>query len=166
MAYSVFEPGLGSNVKKRGQRQVPRPDPLLVLIMLLALVLVASDRENPTRSETRSPSRTRSPKGEAPTGQRFLPSLGCWMPPEKSLQDAAKGHAPGPETNINICQRRNRNAASASLDVKLEDDSIAKERHQLQLRRRQGRWVVVQDDHLQRCHQGRGHQDFSKEMCV
>lgn len=153
-------------MKKRRWWRTALPEPLLVLIMLLALVLVACDRENPTRSETRSPSRTRSPKAEVLPGQRFLPSLGCWMPPEKSLQDAAKGHAPGPETNANICQRRNRNAASASLDVKLEDDSIAEERHQLQLRRRQGRWVVVQDDHLQRCHQGRGHQDFSKEMCV
>ncbi len=151
---------------KRREWQVARPEHLLVLIMLLALVLLTCGREDPTRSETRSPPLTTSPKGEALTGQRFLPRPGCWMPPEKSLQEAVKGHALGLRGNIDMCQRRNRNTASASLDLKLEDDSIAEERHQLQLQRRQGRWVVVQDEHLQRCHQGRGHQDFSKEMCV
>ncbi len=88
------------------------------------------------------------------------------MPPERALREAVNAHVPGPKNDVVICQQKNRTTAIATFDVELEDDSIAEERHELRLRLRQGRWVVVQDDHLQRCQRGRGHQDFSKELCV
>ena len=58
--------------------------------------------------------------------------------------------------------------ASASLLVDgLGDDSVRARRYALAFRRREdGTWKIESASWVQRCHEGRGHQDFSAEPCV
>jgi hypothetical protein len=48
----------------------------------------------------------------------------------------------------------------------LEDDSVSAERWLLDLARERDVWVIVAARWEQRCHQNRGHQEFSPELCV
>jgi len=58
--------------------------------------------------------------------------------------------------------------ASATLVVDgLGDDSVRARRYELTFTRRDdGTWKVESAHWAQRCHEGRGHQDFSPEPCV
>jgi hypothetical protein len=58
--------------------------------------------------------------------------------------------------------------ASASLLVDgLGDDSVRARRYELTFSRRDdGTWMIESATWVQRCHEGRGHQDFSPEPCV
>jgi hypothetical protein len=48
----------------------------------------------------------------------------------------------------------------------LEDDSVRAERYVLELEQDGDVWTVVSARWEQRCHDGRGHQEFSPELCV
>ena len=48
----------------------------------------------------------------------------------------------------------------------LEDDSVRAERYVLELRQDGDEWRVDSARWEQRCHVGRGHQEFSPELCV
>jgi len=48
----------------------------------------------------------------------------------------------------------------------LEDDSVRAERWVLDLERDGDRWTLAAARWEQRCHQGRGHQDFGNELCL
>ena len=48
----------------------------------------------------------------------------------------------------------------------LRDDSVRDARHIVTLRREDGEWRVVGDEVAYRCHEGRGHQDFSPQLCL
>ena len=58
--------------------------------------------------------------------------------------------------------------ARASLLVDgLGDDSVRARRYELAFSRREdGTWKIESASWVQRCHEGRGHQDFSAEPCV
>jgi hypothetical protein len=57
--------------------------------------------------------------------------------------------------------------ATATVTVEgLRDDSVRDQRHQLTLKKRNGRWAIVRDLDTQRCREGRGHQDFSSLVCT
>ena len=59
-------------------------------------------------------------------------------------------------------------SASATLLVEgLGDDSVRARRYELTFTRRDdGTWKIESASWTQRCHDGRGHQDFSAEPCV
>jgi len=59
-------------------------------------------------------------------------------------------------------------SATATLTLEgLMDDSVRAQRYELDLSRRDdGTWKVESASWSQRCHEGRGHQDFSPEPCV
>jgi len=48
----------------------------------------------------------------------------------------------------------------------LEDDSVRAERYVLELERDDDVWTLVSARWEQRCHEQRGHQEFSPELCV
>ena len=48
----------------------------------------------------------------------------------------------------------------------LEDDSVRAERWVLELERDGELWTLASARWEQRCHQGRGHQDFGNELCL
>jgi hypothetical protein len=49
----------------------------------------------------------------------------------------------------------------------LEDDSVRARRYEVALTRRDdGSWRIASARWAQRCHEGRGHQDFSPQPCV
>jgi hypothetical protein len=48
----------------------------------------------------------------------------------------------------------------------IPDDSVRAERYVLELDEDDGHWTLVSARWAQRCHDGRGHQDFSPELCV
>ena len=58
-------------------------------------------------------------------------------------------------------------SATATLTLGLLDDSVRSQRYRLQLTRREdGTWTIESASWAQRCHEGRGHQDFSPELCL
>ena len=59
-------------------------------------------------------------------------------------------------------------SATATLTLEgLMDDSVRAQRYELDLSRRaDGTWKVESASWAQRCHEGRGHQDFSPELCL
>jgi len=58
-------------------------------------------------------------------------------------------------------------SATASLTLGLLDDSVRSLRYRLELSRREdGTWTIESASWAQRCHEGRGHQDFSPELCL
>jgi hypothetical protein len=59
-------------------------------------------------------------------------------------------------------------SATATLTLEgLMDDSVRAQRYELDLGRRDdGTWKVESASWAQRCHEGRGHQDFSPEPCL
>jgi hypothetical protein len=48
----------------------------------------------------------------------------------------------------------------------LEDDSVRAERYLLDVEREDDVWTLVRARWEQRCHEQRGHQEFSPELCV
>ena len=61
-----------------------------------------------------------------------------------------------------------RSSASVVLTLAgLLDDSVRAQRYKLELSRRDdGTWKIESASWAQRCQEGRGHQDFSPELCV
>ena len=57
-------------------------------------------------------------------------------------------------------------AAVIVQDDDLEDDSVRSERFTLELAADGDVWVLLTARRDQRCHEGRGHQDFAPEPCV
>ena len=58
-------------------------------------------------------------------------------------------------------------SATATLTLGLLDDSVRSQRYRLELSRREdGTWTIESASWAQRCHEGRGHQDFSPELCL
>lgn len=87
----------------------------------------------------------------------------------KSLTKVVKRHARSAEVakrQQKICRSSSRRATATVTLTGLADDSVAAERHRLRLVQRKGKWVVVRDRHEHKCQKGRGHQDFSKKLCV
>lgn len=48
----------------------------------------------------------------------------------------------------------------------LRDDSVASGRRVAVATYKDGKWVLGESTNTQRCHLGRGHQDFSSEKCI
>jgi len=48
----------------------------------------------------------------------------------------------------------------------LEDDSVRAERYVLDVERQDDVWALVRAQWEQRCHEQRGHQEFSPDLCV
>jgi hypothetical protein len=58
-------------------------------------------------------------------------------------------------------------SATATLTLGLLDDSVQSQRYRLELSRREDdTWTIESASWSQRCHEGRGHQDFSPELCL
>jgi hypothetical protein len=55
---------------------------------------------------------------------------------------------------------------TALLRNSLEDDSVRAERWLLDLAQEGETWTIVAARWEQRCHENRGHQDFSPELCI
>jgi hypothetical protein len=56
--------------------------------------------------------------------------------------------------------------ATATVTVEgLRDKAVLDQRHRMTLKKRNGKWAIVQDSDTLRCRKGHGHQDFSSLQC-
>ena len=80
--------------------------------------------------------------------------------------DAGAGDAT--RTSFESTSRDEGATATATLVLDgLLDDSVRARRYDFELRRRGDRtWELIAATWAQRCRQGRGHQDFSPELCL
>jgi len=67
---------------------------------------------------------------------------------------------------VDACRTSDEDANATVTVFGVPDDSVRDQRHRLTLERKDGAWVIVRDLDTQRCHKGRGHQDFSSLRCV
>jgi len=76
----------------------------------------------------------------------------------------------GPQENSTRSFQSTSNGGSASATLVIDglgDDSVRARRYELTFTRRDdGTWKVESAHWAQRCHEGRGHQDFSSEPCL
>ena len=86
----------------------------------------------------------------------------------KAVLAAARAHLgerDAERTTEDVAIEGERATATVTFDG-LYDDSVRAERHVLTLERDDGEWRVRDDDVTYRCQLGRGHQDFSSELCL
>lgn len=93
----------------------------------------------------------------------FDDPLPCRDTISDELVDKVKSHGEGKRR---ICQVGKDTAVATVTDNQLQDDSVRASRHVLTLQRRQGAWKVIEDLHIQKCQEGRGHQAFSRKPCI
>jgi hypothetical protein len=67
---------------------------------------------------------------------------------------------------VDACRTSDQDATATVTVEGLRDDSVRDQRHQITLRKRNGKWAIVRDLDTQRCRDGRGHQDFSSLACT
>jgi hypothetical protein len=66
-----------------------------------------------------------------------------------------------PEADVTV-----RDGVAVVMRDNLEDDSVRAERYTLEVVRDGDVWTLVSARRDQRCHTGRGHEDFSPELCI
>jgi hypothetical protein len=144
----------------------------ILAIVLLALSFVAC---SPARRQAQpEPSPPRSPAGlTAPFAESSC------RPPEPEIHNAARAVAgditvarPGVEGDADrievvVCKTTDSRATATVTVYGQRDDSVRDARHELVLDKlvAQG-WVVSSDVTTYRCQPGRGHQDFSPDLCA
>jgi hypothetical protein len=87
-----------------------------------------------------------------------------------AIEFANAGHGQAAKTSVIASEGAEGNSDEASVTVTREgvaDDSIRAVRYVILLDRNgAGTWSVRSARRLQRCHEGRGHQDFSPQLCT
>jgi hypothetical protein len=87
-----------------------------------------------------------------------------------AIEFANAGQGQAAKTSVTASEGAEGNSDEASVTVTREglaDDSVRAVRYVILLDRNgDGTWSVRSAQRLQRCHQGRGHQDFSPQLCT
>ena len=91
-----------------------------------------------------------------------------WERDLAKITDEFLALAPQENSTRSFQSTSNGGSGSATLVIDgLGDDSVRARRYELTFTRRDdGTWKVESAHWAQRCHEGRGHQDFSPEPCV
>jgi hypothetical protein len=91
-----------------------------------------------------------------------------WERDVRRTVDEYVGFEPGDAANVAYQATSNGPSTNATLTLDgLSDDSVRSLRYDLVLSQRQdGTWQIDSAEWTQRCQEGRGHQDFSPELCL
>ena len=134
--------------------------------------------------ETREPASTQAappvPQPESRTGSLPVAEFNAFLDKTRpafatsalrtALEFANVGEGQAASTSVEVEEGVEGNSGEASVTVTrdgLADDSIRAVRYVVILERNgDGTWRVRSAKRLQRCHQGRGHQDFSPQLCT
>jgi hypothetical protein len=66
---------------------------------------------------------------------------------------------------VDSCKTGDEDATATVTVEGLHDRVVRDQRHQMTLKKRNGKWAIVQDSDTLRCREGHGHQDFSTLQC-
>jgi hypothetical protein len=154
---------------------------------LLALLVLAAgcagygaDDEEPTREPTSTQAAPPVPQPQDGTGSLPVADFNAFLDRaqpafassalQTGIEFANAGEGQAASTSVEVEQGVEGNSGEASVTVTREglaDDSVRAVRYELVLDRNgDGTWRVRSATRLQRCHQGRGHQDFSPQLCT
>ena len=115
--------------------------------------------------------------GSGKSGAGATAAPGECLDSDAALSRAARSHVGnlkvGPDggegdadrITVDVCRQDADDATATVVVYGLRDDSIRDVRHQLRLVRSGGLWQVTDDLDTRRCQQGRGHQEFSGDIC-
>jgi hypothetical protein len=87
---------------------------------------------------------------------------------DDALRKAARDHVAGVDADsitVDVCRKDDEDALATVTVNGLRDDSVRDVRHELRLIKVGGLWQVTDDQDSRRCQKGRGHQEFSGEIC-
>jgi hypothetical protein len=101
----------------------------------------------------------------------------CLPGSDPALEQAARDHVKtiivgvkevgdADKVAVDTCKTSDDEATATVTAEGLRDDSVRDQRHQMTLKKRNGKWAIVQDSDTLRCRKGRGHQDFSSIQCT
>ena len=101
----------------------------------------------------------------------------CLKGSDPALEQAARDHVKtiivgvkevgdADKVTVDTCKTSDEEATATVTAEGLRDDSVRDQRHQMTLKKRNGKWAIVQDSDTLRCRKGRGHQDFSSVQCT
>jgi hypothetical protein len=104
-------------------------------------------------------------------------SKACRPGTDAALEQAAREHTDkiivglkevgdADKITVDACKTADDEATATVTAEGLRDDSIRDQRHTMTLKKRNGKWAIVQDHDTVRCRKGRGHQDFSSLQCT
>jgi hypothetical protein len=157
------------------------------LVGLLAVLMLAAGCAgygDDDEEETREPASTQAappvPQPESRTGSLPVAEFNAFLDRTRpafatsalrtALEFANVGEGQAASTSVEVEEGVEGNSGEASVTVTrdgLADDSIRAVRYVVILERNgDGTWRVRSAKRLQRCHQGRGHQDFSPQLCT
>jgi hypothetical protein len=156
------------------------------LVGLLALLLLAAGCAgygDDDEEETREPASTQpAPPVPQPTATGSLPvaDFNAFLDRTRpafatsalrtAIEFANVGEGQAASTSVEVEEGVEGSSGQASVTVTREglaDDSVRAVRYVVVLDRNgDGTWRVRSAKRLQRCHQGRGHQDFSPQLCT
>ena len=154
------------------------------LIVVLAVLLFAVPGCGGDDGEAESPPATTDTAQEAPTWEgptqadeqgsvdvdafnSYVTSVGGDLARSPRAQAEAFPGAAFESAQKSVELEERGNQAEATVTVEgLQDDSIHSQRWELDFARTGDVWTVTSARFSQRCHEGRGHQEYSPELCL
>jgi hypothetical protein len=100
----------------------------------------------------------------------------CIKGSDNALESAARSHVDviivgvkkvgqADDVDVKTCKTGD-NDATAVVTVKgINDKTVEDQRHTMKLAKKNGKWVIVQDNDTLRCRKGHGHRNFSTLQC-
>jgi hypothetical protein len=100
----------------------------------------------------------------------------CIKGSDNALESAARSHVDviivgvkkvgqADKVDVTTCKTGD-NDATAVVTVKgIRDKIVADQRHEMTLKKENGKWQIVRDSDTLRCREGHGHRDFSTLQC-
>jgi hypothetical protein len=155
-----------------------------LLAVLTFAVGCAGYGDDDGEEETRGPASTQAappvPQAESDTGSLPVTDFNAFLDRTRpafatsalrtAIEFANAGEGRAASTSVEVEEGVEGSSGEASVTVTrngLADDSVRAIRYVVVLDRRgDGTWRLRSAKRLQRCHQGRGHQDFSPQLCT
>ena len=134
---------------------------MLRLVVVIPVLLLAACGASPTHADWSGPAELRPSDGMLEVDEFRAHADAVDEEWERDPEALAREYLGGLEGEVSLDGTQ-----VTLLREDLQDDSVEAERFVLELEQDDESWKLVSARWEQRCHAGRGHQDFSPELCI